>query len=129
MHLLNSTAVCSVYFLTAQSFLLLMCSDGFINMYSLPELKLVCREDCVDASDAFGQRNFIATSRGLFAHLRSPSEFTRGSVSEQARMTLHFTVPCKSTSEVAFAHTAARSVSRDPICDVSVVSSLYTLCT
>ena len=100
-----------------------MCSDGFLNTYSLPELKLVCREDCVDASDAFGQRNFTITSRGLFVHLRSPSEFTRGSVTEQARMDLHFSVPIKSTKKVALPLATARSMSREPICDESVVSN------
>lgn len=72
-----------------------MGSDGFVTTYSLPELKLICKEDCVDASDAFGQRNFCLTSNGLFVHMRSPSEFTRGSLSEQARMNIRFSVPTK----------------------------------
>lgn len=107
---------------TGQSFLVLMCSDGFVSMYSLPELKLVCREDCVDASDAFGQRNFTVTSRGLFVHLRSPSEFTRGSITEQARMNLHFSIPTKSTSKLALQHTTPKSLSKDQLCDAPVVS-------
>lgn len=76
-----------------------MGSDGFLSTYTLPELKLVCKEDCVDASDAFGQRNFALTSQGLFLHLRSPSEFTRGSMTSQARMTFNFSVPSKYTSK------------------------------
>lgn len=115
----NSSMYCHFHFDTGQSFLVLMCSDGFVNMYSLPELKLVCKEDCVDASDAFGQRNFTMTSRGLFVHLRSPSEFTRGSVTEQARVALHFTIPNKSTSKLALTHSTP---SKDPICEVSIVS-------
>ena len=63
-----------------------MGSDGFVSMYSLPELKLVGKEDCVDASDAFGQRNFALSPRGLLLHMRSPSEFTRGSLATQSRM-------------------------------------------
>ena len=104
-----------------------MCSDGFLNMYSLPELKLVCREDCVDASDAFGQRNFTITSRGLFVHLRSPSEFTRGSVAEQARMDLHFSIPTKSTSKLALPYTTTKSISKDQLCDVSPSSPMLRI--
>lgn len=114
----------AILFVAGQSFLILMCSDGFVNMYSIPELKLVCREDCVDASDAFGQRNFTSTSRGLFVHLRSPSEFTRGSITEQARMNFHFSIPTKSTNKLALSHTTPKSMSKDPICEVSVVSIL-----
>lgn len=90
----------SIFVLAGQSFLVIMGSDGFISMYTLPELKMVCKEDCVDAADAFGQRNFIVTSHGLFLHSRSPSEFSRGSLSSQAKMDFNFSIPSKYTSEV-----------------------------
>lgn len=77
-----------------------MGSDGFISIYSLPDLKLIGKEDCVDASDAFGQRNFALTSHGLLLNMKSPSEFIRGSLAEQARMTVHFSIPSHYTEKV-----------------------------
>lgn len=107
-----------------------MGSDGFVNTYTLPELKLVCREDCVDASDAFGQRNFTLTSHGLFVHLRSPSEFTRGSFTEQARINFHFSMPSKYTSKMTL---TPKAISKDMLCDasslVSVCYAQYIMCT
>lgn len=108
--MLNHCSTCTIRYV-GLSFLLLMCSDGFVSVYSLPELKLICKEDCVDASDAFAQRNFSMTSNGLFVHLRSPSEFTRGSIAEQARMAYHFSVPNKHISAVA---TPPKSSSKGP---------------
>lgn len=103
------------------SFLLLMGSDGFVSVYSLPELKLVCKEDCVDASDAFGQRNFSMTSDGLFVHMRSPSEFTRGSITQQAKMDFHFSVPNKYISKVVI---TPKSGNKEPVqCIVDMVSA------
>ena len=32
--------------------MLIMDSEGYISIYNLPELKLVYKENCVDASDA-----------------------------------------------------------------------------
>ena len=109
-------------FLLGQSFLVLMCSDGFVHIYSLPELKLVFRADCVDASDAFGQRNFCVTSCGLFIHLRSPSEFSRGSLTEQARLNSQFSLSSKPESPPAAVSLAkSLSKSREGICVVSQV--------
>ena len=103
-----------------------MCSDGFVHIYSLPDLKLVGREDCVDASDAFGQRNFVVTSHGLFLHLRSPSEFTRGSFTEQARLNYNFSIPTKSTTAVA-SSAATRSMSREIVSDLPEVSTYWMI--
>lgn len=75
--------------------MLIMDSSGYVSVYSLPDLKLVYKEDCVDASDAIGQRHFICSRQGVFVHQRSPSEFTRGSITEEARMEFHFTIPAK----------------------------------
>lgn len=99
-----------------------MGSDGFVSVYSLPELKLIFKEDCVDASDAFGQRNFCLTPHGLFIHLRSPSEFTRGSLSEQARMNLCFSLPSKYTNKSVLTPSSPKPSIDDPVRDVSVVS-------
>ena len=35
-----------------QSAMLVMDSEGYVSLYSLPELKLVYKENCVDAADA-----------------------------------------------------------------------------
>lgn len=72
-----------------------MDSEGYISIYTLPDLKLMYKEDCVDASDAMGQRQFVCSPQGVLLHQRSPSEFTHGSVTEEARMEFHFTLPTK----------------------------------
>ena len=77
-----------------------MGSDGFVCVYSLPELKLVSKQDCVDAADAVGQRNFSLSQQGLLLHLRSPSELARGSISDQSRMEFHFNIPSKSIDKL-----------------------------
>ena len=75
---------------TGQSNILLMDSEGFITIYSLPELKLVYRENCVDSTDAIGQRSFRCTQNGLVVYQRSPSEFTHGSITEECRVDMLF---------------------------------------
>ena len=80
---------------TGQSGLLVMDSNGFVSVYSLPDLKLLYKEDCVDASDAVGQRHFDCSRLGVLIHQRSPSEFTRGSITEEAKMEFHFNLPAK----------------------------------
>ena len=82
----------------AQSALLIMDSEGYISVYTLPELKLVCREDCVDATDAVGQRNFVSSSDGVVLHQRSPSEFSRESITEEGRLGVGFSVPLKTVT-------------------------------
>ena len=99
-----------------------MGSDGFVSMYTLPELKLILREDCVDAADAVGQRNFTVTTNGLLLHQRSPSEFTRGSVSELTRMDFHFSVPYKNVNKLVLTPNTPKSVSRE----LSPVSPLHS---
>ena len=37
---------------SGQSAMLVMDSDGYVSLYSLPDLKLVYKENCVDAADA-----------------------------------------------------------------------------
>ena len=41
-----------VYLYSGHSAMLIMDSEGYISIYNLPELKLVYKENCVDASDA-----------------------------------------------------------------------------
>ena len=91
-----------------------MCSDGFIHVYTLPDLKLIYREDCVDASDAFGQRHFIITPHGLLLHQKSPSEFTRGSLSDHTKVDLHFSIPCKDPNKVAPPPSTPKSIDTTP---------------
>ena len=75
--------------------MLVMDSEGFISIYNLPDLRLLYKEDCVDASDAVGQRHFVCSPNGVLLHQRSPSEFTHGSITEEARMEFHFMLPSK----------------------------------
>ena len=75
-----------------------MDNEGYISVYTLPDLKLISREDCVDATDAVGQRNFVCSSIGAILHQRSPSEFARDSLTEQARMETGFSVPLKTVT-------------------------------
>ncbi len=78
-----------------------MDSEGYISIYSLPDLKLMYKEDCVDASDAMGQRHFVCSPQGVLLHQRSPSEFTHGSLTEEARMEFHFSLPSKPVTTFA----------------------------
>lgn len=102
-----------------------MGSDGFISIYTLPELKFVGKEDCVDASDAFGQRNFVLSPHGLLLHLRSPSEYTRGSLTYQARMTFTFTIPSKFPDKLKSSQSTPKSISTHQ--EVVVRFSVYVL--
>ena len=91
-----------------------MGTDGFVCIYSLPELKLMTKYDCVDASDAVGQRNFTITQHGLFVHMRSPSELSRGSISDESRTDDHFSIPCKSMDKFVLGPSTSKSPSREP---------------
>ena len=75
-----------------------MDSEGYISVYTLPDLKLICRDDCVDATDAVGQRNFACSSVGVILHQRSPSEFARESLTEEGRLEVGFSVPLKTVT-------------------------------
>ena len=90
-----------------------MDSEGFISIYNLPDMKLLYKEDCVDASDAVGQRNFVMGSDGLLLHQRSPSEFTRGSVTEQARLEFHFSLPSKRVTQLHLAPNTPKSLKEE----------------
>ncbi|KAL5473173.1 hypothetical protein EMCRGX_G027621 [Ephydatia muelleri] len=75
---------------TGQSAMLLMDSSGNISVYNLPDLRLVYKESCVDSADAIGQRHFVCGTNGVLLHQRSPSEFMRGSVTEESRLEMQF---------------------------------------
>lgn len=111
-------SVCS-----GHSAILIMDSEGYISVYSLPDLKLLYKEDCVDASDAMGQRNFVVSPDGTLLHQRSPSEFTRGSVTEESRMEFHFSLPAKHISPLMLTPNTPKSVANgEPIFEVTHVS-------
>lgn len=76
--------------LIGQSAMLLMDSSGNISVYNLPDLRLVYKESCVDSADAIGQRHFVCGTNGVLLHQRSPSEFMRGSVTEESRLEMQF---------------------------------------
>jgi lethal(2) giant larvae protein len=94
---------------SAQSALLIMDSEGYISLYTLPDLRLICREDCVDATDAVGQRNFVCSSVGVIVHQRSPSEFTRDSLTEEARLEVNFSVPLKTVTPLKLTPATSRN--------------------
>ena len=50
--LFYSSNIIFLIFSLGQSSLLIMDSEGNIAIYSLPELKLIYKENCVDAADA-----------------------------------------------------------------------------
>ena len=100
-----------------------MGSDGFVCIFTLPDLKLVSKEDCVDAADAVGQRHFALTQQGLFLHMRSPSELTRGSISEQMKMEQHFVIPSKKIDKLVLGPCTPKSLSREPVVELLLVSS------
>lgn len=106
------------------SFLGIMGSDGFVCVYTLPDLKLAYKEDCVEAADAVGQRNFALTQQGLILHMRSPSELTRGSINEQTRMEFHFSISTKSiVDKLVLGPCTPKSPSREPAIELLEVSS------
>lgn len=105
------------------SAILTMGSDGYLSVYSLPELKMVYKEDCVDSSDAIGQRNFTMARNGTLLHQRSPSEFTRGSMTEDARLEFHFSLPTKHVSPLMLTPNTPKSMNGEPIFEVTHVSS------
>ena len=105
------------------SAILTMGSDGFVSVYSLPDLKLIYKEDCVDASDAIGQRNFTMARNGTLLHQRSPSEFTRGSMTEDARLEFRFSLPSKHISPLMLTPNTPKSMNGEPIFEVTHVSS------
>ena len=92
----------------AQSALLIMDSEGYISIYTLPDLQLICREDCVDASNAVGQKIFICTPIGLILHQRSPSEFTRESITEESKLNIDFSVPLKTVTPLMLTPTTPK---------------------
>ena len=92
----------------AQSALLIMDSEGYVSVYTLPDLRLVCREDCVDASDAVGQQNFVSSSVGVILHQRSPSEFSRDSLTEEGRLEVNFLVPLKTVTPLMLTPTTPK---------------------
>jgi len=100
-----------------------MGTDGFVCIYSLPELKLMSKYDCVDASDAVGQRNFTLTQLGLFVHLRSPSELSRGTIGEESKTDIQFTIPCKSMDKFVLGPSTSKSPSREPAIELAQVRS------
>lgn len=93
---------------SAQSALLIMDNEGYVSVYTLPDLRLICREDCVDASDAVGQRNFVSSSTGVILHQRSPSEFTRDSLTEEGRLEVNFSVPLKTVTPLKLTPTTPK---------------------
>lgn len=122
-----------MYFLCSvclgHSAILIMDSEGYISVYSLPDLKLLYKEDCVDASDAMGQRNFVVSHDGTLLHQRSPSEFTRGSLTQESRMEFHFSLPSKHISPLMLTPNTPKSVANgEPIFEVTHVSLHSSLC-
>lgn len=112
-----------MYFASGQSGILVVDSEGFLTIYSLPDLKQIFRENCIDASDAMGQRNFVVSHDGILLHQRSPSEFTRGSVTEEARMEFHFSLPTKHISPLMLTPKSPKSINNgEPIFEVTQVS-------
>lgn len=85
-----------------------MDSEGYISVYTLPDLRLVCREDCVDASDAVGQRNFVCSSIGVILHQRSPSEFARDSITVEGKLNIDFVVPRKTVTPLMLTPTTPK---------------------
>ena len=75
-----------------------MDSEGYTSLYTLPDLRLISHEDCVDATDAVGQRNFVCSAAGVILHQRSPSEFARDSLTEEGRLEINFSVPLKTVT-------------------------------
>jgi hypothetical protein len=84
--------------ISGQSVMVVMDNEGNISIFSLPELQLLHKENCVDAADAVGQRHFLCSSLGIVMHQKSPAEFTRASLTELARLDLRFSLPAKGTS-------------------------------
>lgn len=106
-----------------QSAILVIDSEGYITVYTLPDLKQILRENCIDASDAMGQRNFVVSQNGVLLHQRSPSEFTRGSVTDEARMEFHFSLPTKHISPLMLTPKSPKSINNgEPIFEVTQVS-------
>ena len=118
-----------LFLCTAQSALLIMDSEGYISLYTLPDLRLICREDCVDATDAVGQRNFVCSSVGVILHQRSPSEFTRDSLTEEARLEVNFSVPLKTVTPLKLTPATSRNNLVDQLptpLDMQVMQSSIT---
>lgn len=110
----------------AQSALLIMDSEGYISVYTLPDLRLICREDCVDATDAVGQRNFVCSSVGVILHQKSPSEFTRDSLTEEGRLEVNFSVPLKTVTPLRLTPASSKHLLVDDLptpLDIQVLST------
>ena len=108
---------------SGQSAMLIIDSEGYISIYSLPDLKLFFKENCLDASDAMGQRNFVVSLDGVLLHQRSPSEFTRGSVTEEAKMEFRFSLPTKHISPLMLTPKSPKSINNgEPIFEVTQVT-------
>ena len=69
---------------------MVMDTQGYIHVFSLPELKPLYKAWCLDGADAVGQRSFISAPSGLILHLRSPSEFARLALTAEAKSGLKF---------------------------------------
>ena len=52
LYMYSSWLVVHSLFVTGQSAILVMDSEGYVSLYSLPDLKLIYKENCVDAADA-----------------------------------------------------------------------------
>ncbi|XP_019850338.1 PREDICTED: lethal(2) giant larvae protein homolog 2-like [Amphimedon queenslandica] len=83
---------------SGRSVILVMDNEGNVSIYGLPDLTLIHKENCVDASDAVGQRHFLCSSLGIVLHQKSPSEFVRASITDMARLDIKFTLPVKGST-------------------------------
>jgi len=99
-----------------------MGSDGYLSVFSLPDLRMIYKEDCVDSTDAIGQRNLTLARNGTLIHQRSPSEFTRGSVTEDARLDFRFSLPTKHISPLVLTPNTPQTANGEPIFEVTHVS-------
>ena len=107
-----------------------MDSEGYISVYTLPDLRLICREDCVDSSDAVGQQNFVSSSAGVILHQSSPSEFMRDSITEEGRLEINFSVPLKTVTPLKLTPMTPKHELVDQLptpLDIKVYMRLHTL--
>ena len=91
-------------------------TEGHIHVFGLPDLKPLYKAWCLDGADAVGQRSFIATHSGLALHMRSPSEFARLALTEEARAGMKFS---SLTRALQLHATGLRKSTDTPISDES----------
>lgn len=82
-----------------QPVIMVLDTEGYIHVFSLPDLKPLYKAWCLDGADAVGQRSFISTPTGLVLHMRSPSEFARLALTEEARCVCVCMRTCINVSE------------------------------